>query len=54
VSGENYIMRSFMICSLLLTKYYSGDEIKKNEMGGALACTGNRSGTYSILIEKPE
>jgi hypothetical protein len=27
---ENYIMRS-----LIITKYYSGDQIEKNELGGA-------------------
>jgi hypothetical protein len=30
-NGEDYITR----CFVLLTKYLSGDEIKKNEMGGA-------------------
>jgi hypothetical protein len=24
-----------MICSVLLTKYYSGDQLRKTEMGGA-------------------
>jgi hypothetical protein len=24
-----------MVCDIMLTKYYSGDQIKKNKMGGA-------------------
>jgi hypothetical protein len=28
------------LCSVLLTKYYLGDQIKKNEMGGAGATCG--------------
>jgi len=32
-SGEHYITRSFMIC--IPAKYRSGDDIKKNKMGGA-------------------
>ena len=31
-SGEDCIMRIFVICTA--TKYYSGDQIGKNEMGG--------------------
>ena len=31
--GENYIMRSLMICTA--HQYCSGDKIEKNEMGGA-------------------
>jgi hypothetical protein len=29
------IRKQTAVCSVLLTKYYSGDLIKKNEMGGA-------------------
>ena len=32
-SGENYIMRSLMICTL--HHIFFGDQIKKNEVGGA-------------------
>ena len=34
-SGENYIMRSLMI-----TQYCSGDQIEKNEVGGACSTYG--------------
>jgi hypothetical protein len=33
-NGENYIMRSFMIC--ILSQYCSGDQIEKYEVGRAL------------------
>jgi hypothetical protein len=33
--GEEYILWSLMLVGLLLTKYYSNDEIEKNEIDGA-------------------
>jgi hypothetical protein len=38
----------------LLTKYYSGDQIKKNEMGGACSTCGERRGAYRVLVGRPE
>jgi hypothetical protein len=39
---------------LLITKYYSGDQIEKNEMGGACSTMGERSGAYRILVGTPD
>jgi hypothetical protein len=49
-SKELYWVR----CSVLLTKYYSGDQIKKNEIGGARRTYGGRRGKYRVLVGKPE
>jgi hypothetical protein len=32
----------------------SGDKIGKFEMGGALACMGERRGVYGVVVGKPE
>jgi len=43
--------------SLLFTKYYSGDQINKNEMIGACSTywgQGDRRRTYRVLVGKPE
>jgi hypothetical protein len=37
-----------------LSKYYSGDQIEKNEMGGTCSAYGERRGAYRILAGKPE
>ena len=37
--------------SVLLIKYYSGDQIKNNEMGEAYSMSGKRS-AYRVLVEK--
>ena len=39
---------------VLLTKYYSCDQIKKNEMGEHVARMGARTGAYRLLVGKPE
>jgi hypothetical protein len=45
VTGEwRRLLRSFVI----LTKCYSGDQIKKAEMGGHLACMGGRRDTVGL------
>ena len=33
---------------MILTKYYSGDQIKRAEMGGHLACMGGRRDTVGL------
>ena len=39
---------------VLLTKYYWGDQIRKNESGGACGTYGERRGAYRVLMGKPE
>jgi len=41
-----------MICNH--TRYYSGDHIKKNEIGRHLTSTRERKGAYRILSEKSD
>jgi hypothetical protein len=38
----------------LITKYFSGDQIEKNEMGGHVVCVGERRGVFRVLVGKPE
>jgi len=40
-------------CSALLTKHYSGDQIKKNEKGDHVECMEERRGAYRVLMGKP-
>jgi hypothetical protein len=47
-NGENFIMRSFMIC----TQCCAGDKIEKNEMGRA--CSADGRGVYRVLVGKSE
>jgi hypothetical protein len=39
---------------VILTKYYSVDQIKKNERGGACGTTGDRIDAYRVLARRPE
>jgi hypothetical protein len=35
-------------------EHYSGDQIKKNEVGGAYSTYGDGRGAYRILVGRPE
>ena len=37
-----------------LSKYYSGDQLEKNEMGGRCSAYGGEKGAYRVLVGKPE
>jgi len=39
---------------VLLTEYYSGNQIEKNEMSGGVASMEDRRGAYWVLVGKPE
>jgi hypothetical protein len=46
VTGEWRRLHKRALCSVLLTKYHSGDEVKKTEMGGAC---GTYGGEYRCI-----
>ena len=48
-------MHCYEVVYLYLFKY-SGEQVKKNEMGGAghVARMGARRGAYRVLVRKPE
>jgi hypothetical protein len=52
-AGEDYIIRSFITCTLhhIIVR---GDEIKADEMGGACSTLGDRKNVYEIVAGKPE
>jgi hypothetical protein len=39
-----------VLCSVLLTKYYSGDQIKSNKMGEHVARMKDGRGAYRVLV----
>jgi hypothetical protein len=40
--------------SVFLTKYYSGDQVKKAEVSTACSTNGESRGAYRVLVGKPE
>jgi hypothetical protein len=44
----------YILKTNLLTKYHSGDQIKKTEMGRTCGTYGERRGAYSVLVGKLE
>jgi hypothetical protein len=38
----------------VLTQYFVGDKIEKNEVGGACSSDGEGRGMYTVLVGKPE
>ena len=55
VTGEwNDIAQWGAIWFVLLTQYYAGDKIEKNEMGWACSAYGWGQGLYRVLLGKPE
>jgi hypothetical protein len=54
VAGENCIMNSSIICSLLFTKYYYDGQIKEDETGRQVAAMGETKNAYKVLVGKPE
>jgi hypothetical protein len=44
----------WILCSVLLTKYHLGDQVKKTEMGRTCGTYGERRGAYRALVGKPE
>jgi hypothetical protein len=38
----------------VISQYYSGDKIEKNEMGWACSAYRRKRGVYRVLVEKPE
>jgi len=39
---------------VLITKYCVGDETKKNEMVEVRGMFGDKTGSYRVLVQKPE
>jgi hypothetical protein len=45
---------TFALCSVPLTRYNSGDQVKKTEMGRTCGTYGQKRGAYRALVGKPE
>ena len=51
---ESRRLRNENLCGLLLITYYSGAEIKKDEMDGHAERSREREAHKGFLVEKPE
>jgi hypothetical protein len=51
-SGEDCITRNLI--SVLITKYYSGNQMEKNKIGEARSTYGEKRGAYRILVGRLE
>ena len=49
-----YLLIFYLTLSLLLTKYYSGDQIKNNGIGWTGSTYGEERGAYRVLVGTPE
>jgi hypothetical protein len=54
VTGEWKKLHNEKLYDLYHTKYYSGDEIKKNEIGGECSMCGGQERCNRVLVGKPE
>jgi hypothetical protein len=50
--GENYIMKSFITCTLC--KYHYNDQAKEDEMGMSCSTNGEKRNACRVLVGKPE
>jgi hypothetical protein len=50
---EKLLKEELFVCTVLLTKYYSDNQINKNDWGH-VACMGERRNKYRVLVGKPE
>jgi hypothetical protein len=42
------------LCFIFLTRFHSGDQVKKTEIGRTCSTYGARRGAFRVLVRKPE
>jgi hypothetical protein len=48
------LLLEVLLLEVLLTQYFSGDQIEKNEIAGSCSTYGDRKVVYCVLVGKPE